>query len=158
MFATSVYPHEPKLYTLRCPKSNEMIYVGATTKPLHIRLYEHIKESLIKPNSKKSQWIASLTNEKLSPIIVLEKTFKNKEGLYKAEKKMIAKLFFSGVPIVNSKIFIYKKKESFRVETRLEDNIFAEYIKACAQEGRSMRAQTQHIIKVFLKLRKIPLK
>ena len=59
-----------KIYTLTCPITLEIRYVGKTEKKLETRLSNHIKVSE-KSNTHKNNWIKSLLKKELTPIIEL---------------------------------------------------------------------------------------
>ncbi len=56
------------IYTLSDPITGEVRYIGKTINELKIRLYGHLSESK-KSNTHKSNWIKSLINKNLEPII-----------------------------------------------------------------------------------------
>jgi hypothetical protein len=60
------------IYGLVDPDTDEVRYVGATTKPLMRRLYGHMSESRESPHLAKSRWIASLDRRR-PEVIELEK-------------------------------------------------------------------------------------
>lgn len=80
---------EHLIYKLTDPKTNEIRYIGQTTKKLSQRLSSHINKSKNSPNktTHKNTWIKSLINEGLKPIIDLievvpDNMWKEKEKYY----------------------------------------------------------------------------
>jgi hypothetical protein len=65
------------IYTLSCPITGSVKYIGKTIKPLISRLSEHIYDSN-RHRNKRSNWIKSLTNNNLLPVIEpLETVYNN---------------------------------------------------------------------------------
>lgn len=60
-----------KIYSLCCPDTNVVRYVGYTYKKLHRRLSEHCNPSKLTPNTHKNNWIKSLLNCGKRPVIKL---------------------------------------------------------------------------------------
>lgn len=61
-----------RIYTLSCPITKEIRYVGKTVKTLEQRLKAHIWDSINRPNTThKFNWIKSLLNKNLKPVIHL---------------------------------------------------------------------------------------
>lgn len=61
-----------KIYSLRCPITNELVYVGKTQNSLHRRCYEHIRVAKVgRPNTSKRDWILDLLSRGKKPIIEL---------------------------------------------------------------------------------------
>lgn len=58
------------IYSLLCPITNEIMYVGATSQSLKLRLRGHLKNAKNKKyKSKKDDWIRELSSKSLIPII-----------------------------------------------------------------------------------------
>lgn len=60
-----------KIYGLACPISNEIRYIGKTSRELERRLYAHISESRRTRHSHKHRWIAKCLDRGLRPTIWL---------------------------------------------------------------------------------------
>lgn len=81
-------------YTLNCPLTNEIKYVGRTVN-LENRLRHHIYESKLNNRSKKERWIVSLLRKNLKPImntiwqgkLTLSDAIKTEEKLIKKYSK-----------------------------------------------------------------------
>lgn len=56
------------LYTISCPITNDIKYIGKTKQPIDLRLKQHIK-STKRYNHKMSTWLKSIINKNLYPII-----------------------------------------------------------------------------------------
>lgn len=57
------------IYTLSCPITNEIKYIGKTSKDINVRFKEHLTESKSKKRiNKRTNWIKSLLNNNLLPI------------------------------------------------------------------------------------------
>lgn len=81
---------EHKIYCLKDPRTNQIRYIGKTTKELHKRLlHGHLCD---KTKTHKTNWINSLKKEGLLPIIELIKSCKNESRCNYAESFYI-KLF-----------------------------------------------------------------
>lgn len=84
----SVTKKKYKVYSLVCPKTNQVRYVGITYRSLSIRLKEHITKS---KNSKKTEWINQLLSEGLTPKIKLIKDECTLEEAVAKEEALIKK-------------------------------------------------------------------
>lgn len=82
-----------KVYSLVCPKTKKTRYVGITYRPLEHRFKEHARKSKgsSNTNSKKIEWIKSLANEGLIPVVKLIKDNCNLEEALKIEENLINK-------------------------------------------------------------------
>ena len=60
-----------KIYSLKCPKTLEVRYVGVTTTTLSRRLHKHLYETKTSKISHKINWLKKLDEENLIPIIEL---------------------------------------------------------------------------------------
>jgi Uri superfamily endonuclease len=87
------------IYILKCPKSNEVIYVGATTQPLSQRLSNHMSDA------KKCDYrLYEYINEaEIVPMIelVAKYEFNEMSELFNIEAEWIEKFRQSGCPIKN---------------------------------------------------------
>ena len=77
----------PKLYVLKDPTTNEIRYVGITIRSLKERLSGHISDAKCRPelNYHKINWINSLLDKKLLPVIELVKEFETINEAKQAE-------------------------------------------------------------------------
>ena len=57
-----------KIYTISCPITNQVKYIGKTKQSIEIRLKQHIK-STKQYNHKMSTWLKSVINQNLYPVI-----------------------------------------------------------------------------------------
>ena len=80
------------LYTLRCPTTDEVKYVGKSVHP-YVRLQSHLHER--KSNKPKCDWIDSLISQGLSPVMIIEKAL-SLEYWEDHEKRLIEKYRRSG--------------------------------------------------------------
>lgn len=83
---------ETFFYLLKDPRTNEIKYVGRTTRP-DSRLTKHISEAKSYNKSKKEQWIVSLLRKNLKPIfqVIYVQLCTHEEGK-KVEKMLVKKL------------------------------------------------------------------
>lgn len=78
-------------YSLNCPKTNKIRYIGRTINPLLKRLRQHICESKTSPKKNyKTNWINSLLKENLKPNIELLFSYKDTSAI-KINNKIILK-------------------------------------------------------------------
>lgn len=91
------------IYVLRDPQTNEIRYCGYTTKSLKTRLWGHLSEANRSRNKgrKKPNWIISLRENGLKPIIELVDTANTFDDLMELEKYWIAKLRTDGCDLLN---------------------------------------------------------
>ena len=86
------------VYTLKCPITDEIKYVGLTTKPLSKRLACHVS----RPAPKNSKWINNLRANGLKPTIeVLEEVEGDKAHLLFTEKYWMNQLNTWGFKLNN---------------------------------------------------------
>ena len=77
--------YSPKVYGLRCPIDQKIVYVGVTKRYLSERLWRHLNPTK-KDKSKKVQWIDHLKSQGLSPTIhLLERVEDNDPDRAEAE-------------------------------------------------------------------------
>ena len=91
---------ETFFYVLKDPRTNEIKYVGRTTRP-DTRLTKHVSESKARNKSKKEQWIVSLLRKNTKPVfhIVYVLTCTQVEG--KTVEKMLVKKLSKRFDILN---------------------------------------------------------
>lgn len=87
-----------KLYVLRHPETMEIRYVGVTKHSLERRLSSHICD---KSKTYKTNWIKSLKNQGLKPVIELVTSYDTKEEVFKAEIQCIRLYRGCGKNLVN---------------------------------------------------------
>ncbi len=91
-----------KLYTLKCPKTLKIRYVGVTVNRLEVRLSNHKSEARTnKRNNHRLNWIRSLLAEEKEPVVELLGYFPQKDWEY-WEKHFISLFRRLGYPLVNS--------------------------------------------------------
>ena len=74
------------IYSLSCPITNDIKYIGVTKNTLKIRLYGHLHS---KSNGLKAYWVLSLKKKKLKPKISLLEIVPKNENAGKYENKWI---------------------------------------------------------------------
>lgn len=80
------------IYFLKDPRKFQPRYVGSSVRPKE-RLKEHKRESKLKNNNPKNDWIRKLTREGICPeMIILEET----EESYREEKEKYWTFLFKG--------------------------------------------------------------
>ena len=96
-----------KIYTLSCPITNDIKYVGVTKQPLNIRFNEHIYSCKRKgKKSIKQLWIQSLIDKNLYPKIELLDVVHESDSLY--FESFYVELFESwGLKLKNSKNYTF---------------------------------------------------
>lgn len=97
-----------KIYVLRCPISKEIRYVGMTRLSLSHRLHLHIKEKK-KGITHKTNWVKSLLDKKLIPIIEQIDSSSNLEELCEKELYWIQYYLERGIKLTNT-IITYSNK------------------------------------------------
>lgn len=76
-----------KLYTLICPISGHVKYVGKTTNPKS-RYHQHLKDSE-KNRTAKQKWILELQKKQLQPFMRVVEEFETEEVGRIAEEKLL---------------------------------------------------------------------
>ena len=97
-----------KIYILKCPISKEIRYVGLTRVSLEHRLHLHLKEN-VKGLTYKINWIKSLKERNLKPIIEEIDSSSNLEELCKKEIYWIQYYLQKGCKLTNT-IITYSNK------------------------------------------------
>jgi DNA-binding XRE family transcriptional regulator len=87
-----------KIYTLTCPETKKIVYVGQTIKPLQKRLIEHISE---KKDSNKKKWINYLLLKGFIPIIEEIDIASDRRESLKLENYWICQLTCFGFNLLN---------------------------------------------------------
>ena len=91
-----------KIYSLRCPVTNEIRYIGKTTN-VKSRLRQHNHEARVGVSlNHKCAWIRSLHKNGLSPKIEVELELPDQSDWKKAEVELIASLRAAGVRLTNT--------------------------------------------------------
>ena len=90
-----------KIYILKCPKTKEIKYVGLTRVSLEHRLHLHLKEN-VKGLTYKTNWIKSLKQQNLKPIIEEIDSSSNLEELCKKEIYWIQYYLQKGCKLTNT--------------------------------------------------------
>lgn len=91
------------IYTLNDPITNEVRYIGITSKTLKERLRHHLKDAnVFKLKSHKKYWIRQLLDKGMSPIIVLLETCNDYESGLKREIELISEYKSLGYNLVNN--------------------------------------------------------
>lgn len=89
-----------QIYVLRCPKTNEVRYIGQTRYPLPARLKDHLCGNDVKTH--KYQWLKSLKKSNLRPSIhLIEDNLLTQIEADSAERKWIAHYKQDGCRLVN---------------------------------------------------------
>ena len=97
------------IYGLYDPNTDELRYVGYTTKSLSTRLSQHISESKHKNKSHRHRWLRKLNGENVKPNIKPIKTVTHSdkeillEHLWLLEDEFIQKFIGDGYNLVNGK-------------------------------------------------------
>lgn len=95
------------IYTLSCPITSEVIYVGQTTQDLKIRLSNHLND---KANKLKFDYISKLKKRKAKPIISLLEVCSLKDA-NKSEQNWIDYYKKLGIHLLNQKCAYNNKKQ-----------------------------------------------
>lgn len=85
------------IYTLDCPDTNEIRYVGKTANPKK-RYYEHCYE---KTKTYKNNWLKSLLKNNKKPLLSIIDEYDSEEECYKAEIYWIAQFKQWGFKLTN---------------------------------------------------------
>ena len=88
------------IYTLNCPTTKEIRYVGKSSNPSK-RLAQHLSD---KSKSHKASWIKSLLNKNQIPVINIIGEFNDEKECYKAEITFIEKFKSDGADLTNHQI------------------------------------------------------
>ena len=76
------------IYHLVDPENKIVRYVGKSVSP-RARLASHIKESQTKQNTAKKQWIKSLFDRGLKPVMIIVNSFDNEPAARVAESREV---------------------------------------------------------------------
>ena len=89
------------IYTLKCPRTNTVRYVGWTLQRAEVWLHKHISEvTTHPPRTHKAKWFLSLVSIGILPVIeIIETGYGN--GWGEAERRWIAFFKNQGVRLVN---------------------------------------------------------
>jgi hypothetical protein len=87
------------IYLLKDPRTNEVVYVGETSN-IKSR-YEHHKCGLVQDSQEKKDWLSSLKENNLVPIMEIITSVNNKNEALIEENKQIVKFLKSGVKLFN---------------------------------------------------------
>lgn len=94
------------IYALKCPFTDNIHYIGKSTKGL-LRPMEHLKES---HSIKIKEWVNDIGQLGYSPKIdILESNIVSEEELNEKEKYWIAKCLSKGCLLLNEKLITYAK-------------------------------------------------
>lgn len=107
------------IYTLSCPISNSVMYVGATTQDLKKRLTGHLSAN---DSSKRANWIIELKTKGLKPIIEPIE-YVNDNGCISVEEYWINQFRVWGFNLYNSKSNIVLR--TTLVRTKHKPNILS---------------------------------
>lgn len=86
------------LYYIRCPRTNNVIYVGKTAYPLKYRLVQHLNGH---SNKEKTKYIRQLLSEKLIPTIHLLEETNDKDLASKLERRYVQEFLHLKCPLFN---------------------------------------------------------
>ena len=87
------------IYLLKDPTTNEIVYVGETSKIK--QRYEQHKWGLKGDSEEKKNWLSSLKAKGLVPIMEIVATVNNKEEAIIEENKLIVKYLKNGIKLFN---------------------------------------------------------
>ncbi len=137
------------IYALIHPITEEIRYIGRTTKKLSRRLSEHICESKANHGTHKRHWIKKLKNEGLVPkIIPLKELDCTWEESYEIEQSIISEYLIKGFKLTNLQDkgagliikCVYKIGQKSVLQYSLDGNFIKEFISlteaASAVNGR----------------------
>lgn len=105
---------EYRVYTLICPISNNVFYVGMTTKSLSERLKRHVHDT---GNIVKAKFIFSLMEKELLPTIELIESFDLEQNARYFEKYWISQFRSWGFNLLNKQTYI-KGNRPFRTSIK----------------------------------------
>jgi len=152
-----------KIYTLSCPITNNIKYVGITKNSLSKRLSQHLAE---KRNNKRKSWILNLRNKNLIPSMELLDEVSDNE--WKDEEKFYISYFkFLGFDLVNMTdggdriemtIEIRRKISKSHIGKKLSDETkrkigLANVQGRCGTKGKKMSDYVKNIRSVSMKNR-----
>ncbi len=86
------------IYSLSCPITNDVKYIGQTTD-LKTRYYHHVNKI---ENNKKSKWIQELKHKNLKPKLNVLDIVENKKEALRIESEIIRDSISKGVSLLNS--------------------------------------------------------
>ncbi len=88
------------IYTLSCPRTNKVRYVGWTAKSAEARLRNHVHEAVETQKTHKQKWILSLVSIGLLPVVETVDSGSD-DGWAEAERRWIAVFRANGARLVN---------------------------------------------------------
>lgn len=97
------------IYVLIDPRHGDIRYVGQTTQHPVVRMCQHIADSRIDKNDKKTKWLMDLVENNLLPEVKVVDTVLLKDS-YSKELEWINKYRADGVEIFNSYIAVDFRK------------------------------------------------
>jgi predicted GIY-YIG superfamily endonuclease len=93
-------PTTYQLYALIDPTTNEVKYIGLTTRPLHRRLESHLADK--RNDNLRQRWVRYLLLQDIKPEITLLNTFTSKEEATQEETRTISHFRNKGSNLTNS--------------------------------------------------------
>lgn len=87
------------LYTLNCPFTNQIKYVGVSIKPKK-RFNTHLSEARQSTSTRKKAWIKGLLNQNLKPVLNIISEH-DKDEIHEIEKSFILKCKEKGIELYN---------------------------------------------------------
>lgn len=89
------------IYGLVCPLSNEIRYIGKTSRTPEIRLKGHLSESRFRCTSHKHRWLRKLMSAGLAPHVWMLEKVEDGESWQARERAWISRATDIGIPLVN---------------------------------------------------------
>lgn len=132
-----------KIYSLNCPLSKEIRYIGVTTISLKRRLTQHIYEGKHKSGSHKINWIKSLLNQNLWPSInlvevVTEDTWQDKEKYWIKFHNKNQRL--TNTHIGGSHVYIGPKSNKSKCKKVYQYDLTGKYLKEYKSQTEAAKA------------------
>ena len=87
---------------MKNPRTNEVRYVGWTSKTLQARLNQHIRDAIKKQDQRRCRWIMSLLASGIQPVIEAVEYGTGESSWAEAERRWIAGFKTAGARLVNS--------------------------------------------------------
>ena len=89
------------IYTLKNPRTNEVRYVGWTSRTANRRMNQHIQDAVIRAKCHRTKWILSLLSVGIRPVMEVVESGSG-EGWAEAERLWIASFRANGARLVNA--------------------------------------------------------
>lgn len=136
------------IYGLHCPTSGELRYVGQTTKPLYVRVGNHLSPSGLKKHLYVASWLKGLVNRGLRPVAKVLAEAESREELDRLEVEHIIAAKDAGARLTNL-------ASGGRVNAGFKKSKAACEKIAAARRGTRLRQDTREKIRAAMKARRL---